>query len=44
MSSVTTSCIDAYKEGVDRTCDSVDGSIKVTTKLINVNLQQMNVY
>ncbi|CAD5119622.1 DgyrCDS8219 [Dimorphilus gyrociliatus] len=34
MSSVTTSCIDAYKEGVDRTCDSVDASIKTMYALM----------
>ena len=28
MSSVTGDCVHAYREGVDSTCDSVDGAIK----------------
>ena len=29
MSHITVGCVDAYKDGIDKTCDSVDASIKV---------------
>lgn len=31
MSTLTHGCIDAYAEGVNNTCDTVDTSIKVST-------------
>jgi len=35
MSAITCDCIGAYKEGIDNTCDAVDGSIKVGTVWAN---------
>ena len=29
MSSLTVNCVGAYTTGIDNTCDSVDGAIKV---------------
>ncbi len=37
MSCLTVGCVDSYKDGIDRTCDSVDASIKVTNLNIFVS-------